>query len=447
MAIGWAMQVVASPFVDERVFMKESFNSKIGAIFVAAGSAIGLGSIWRFPYIAGENGGGAFILVYLLSMLMVGIPVMLAEFAVGTHTRKNPVKAYEQLSPKWRWLGYNSVVVSSLISGFYYIVAGWSLAYFVASLDGSLYAQGVDLHQFFEGFTASWQEVLYMVIFILLTHIIVAMGVQSGLERISKIVMPILLLILFLMVGRSAMMSGSTEGFTFLFKPDWNKVMSVDTIISGIGQSFFSLSIGLGCMIAYASYFKKGTNLVKTSVMVAGMTFLVAVLSGMVIFPAVFSVEGLEPTAGPTLIFETLPFVFRDMPLPQLWSSIFFLLIALAALTSTISFHEVMTQFLQENYGVKRQAAAIYISLWSLTLSLLCLYVPALFDGFDSLSANVLMPLGGLLTAIFAGWVFNYDVFRREIGGKRWFYVVLHLLLKWVCPTLLLISFIYNLVD
>ena len=447
MAIGWAMQVVASPIVEERFFMKESFNSKIGAIFVAAGSAIGLGSIWRFPYIAGENGGGAFILVYLLSMLVVGIPVMLAEFAVGTHTRKNPVKAYEQLSPKWRWLGYNSVLVSSLISGFYYIVAGWSLAYFVASIDGSLYAQGVDLHQFFEGFTASWQEAFYMVLFILLTHIIVAMGVQSGLERISKIVMPILLLILFLMVGRSAMMTGSTEGFTFLFKPDWDKVMSVDTIISGIGQAFFSLSSGLGCMIAYASYFKKGTNLVNTSVMVAGMTFLVAVLSGMVIFPAVFSVEGLEPAAGPTLIFETLPFVFRDMPLPQLWSSIFFLLIALAALTSTISFHEVMTQFLQENYGVKRQAAATYVSLWSLTLSLLCLYVPALFDGFDSLSANVLMPLGGLLTAIFAGWVFDYDIFRREIGGKRRFYVVLHFLLKWVCPTLLLTTFIYNLMD
>ena len=427
--------------------MRESFNSKIGAIFVAAGSAIGLGSIWRFPYIAGENGGGAFILVYIISILVVGIPVMLAEFTVGTYTRKNPVKAYTQLSPRWRWLGYNSVLVSSLISGFYYIVAGWSLAYFVASLDGSLYAEGVDLHQFFENFTLSWHEVLYMVLFILMTHVIVAMGVQSGLERISKIVMPVLLVILFLMVGRSAMMSGSYEGYKFLFKPDWDKVLSVDTLISGIGQAFFSLSIGLGCMIAYSSYFKEGTRLVNTATMVSGMTFMVAVLSGMVIFPAVFSVEGLEPTAGPTLIFETLPFVFRDMPMPQLWSAIFFLLIALAALTSTISFHEVMTQFLQENYGIKRQMAALSVSLWSLALSFVCLYLPVMFDLFDKVSADVLMPMGGLCTAIFAGWVLDKKIFYRQLATKPWLCNLIYLLLRWVCPILLLTAFVYNLID
>ena len=314
---------------------RDSFGSKIGAILVAAGSAIGLGSIWRFPYMTGENGGGGFLLIYLLSVLIVGIPVMLAEFSIGTYTRKSPVKAYNQLSPRWKWLGYNSVIVSLLISGFYYIVAGWSLEYFISSANGTLY-QVADFHQHFAAFTNSWREPLYTVIFIIMTHTIVVMGVQKGLERISKIVMPVLLIMLVLLVAHSATMSGAAAGYKFLFYPDFEKAFSVQTIVSAIGQAFFSLSIGLGCMIAYSSYFKEGTNLTKTSFSVSFMTFFVAILSGMVIFPAVFSVEGLEPTAGPTLLFETMPFIFAEMPASELWSALFFLLVVLAALTSTI---------------------------------------------------------------------------------------------------------------
>ena len=427
---------------------RDSFGSKIGAILVAAGSAIGLGSIWRFPYMTGENGGGAFLLVYLLSVIIVGIPVMLAEFSIGTHTRKSPVKAYNQLSPRWRWLGYNSVLVSLLISGFYYIVAGWSLEYFVTSIDGSLYTT-TDFHSHFVNFTNSWREPFYAILFIVLTHAVVVMGVQKGLERISKIVMPILLVMLLVLVVHSATMPGAAEGYSFLFRPDFAKAFSVQTIVSAIGQAFFSLSIGLGCMIAYSSYFKEGTDLTKTSVSVSLMTFFVAMLSGMVIFPAVFSVEGLEPTAGPTLLFETLPFIFAEMPAPALWSGIFFLLVALAALTSTISFHEVLTQYLQENHDVPRNRAALLTTLATIALSIVCLRWEWFFGAFDTITADVLMPIGGLLTSIFAGWVFDRKQFHDQMTNygtvPAKLFPLLVFTLKWVAPILLSIVFVWNL--
>ena len=427
---------------------RDSFGSKIGAILVAAGSAIGLGSIWRFPYMTGENGGGGFLLIYLLSVLIVGIPVMLAEFSIGTYTRKSPVKAYNQLSPRWKWLGYNSVIVSLLISGFYYIVAGWSLEYFISSANGALY-QVADFHQHFAAFTNSWREPLYTVIFIIMTHTIVVMGVQKGLERISKIVMPVLLIMLVLLVIHSATMSGAVEGYKFLFYPDFKKAFSVQTIVSAIGQAFFSLSIGLGCMIAYSSYFKEGTNLTKTSFSVSLMTFFVAILSGMVIFPAVFSVEGLEPTAGPTLLFETMPFIFAEMPASELWSALFFLLVVLAALTSTISFHEVLTQYLQENHNVGRKNAARITTAATIALSIVCLKWSWFFDAFDVVTADVLMPMGGLLTSIFAGWVLDRKILHSQMSNngtlRARVFPLLVFALKWAAPILLSIVFVWNL--
>ena len=427
---------------------RDSFGSKIGAILVAAGSAIGLGSIWRFPYMTGENGGGGFLLIYLLSVLIVGIPVMLAEFSIGTYTRNSPVKAYNQLSPRWKWLGYNSVIVSLLISGFYYIVAGWSLEYFVSSANGALY-QVADFHQHFAAFTNSWREPLYTVIFIIMTHTIVVMGVQKGLERISKIVMPVLLIMLVLLVIHSATMSGAVEGYKFLFYPDFKKAFSVQTIVSAIGQAFFSLSIGLGCMIAYSSYFKEGTNLTKTSFSVSLMTFFVAILSGMVIFPAVFSVEGLEPTAGPTLLFETMPFIFAEMPASELWSALFFLLVVLAALTSTISFHEVLTQYLQENHNVGRKNAARITTAATIALSIVCLKWSWFFDSFDAVTADVLMPMGGLLTSIFAGWVLDRKILHSQMSNngtlRARVFPLLVFALKWAAPILLSIVFVWNL--
>lgn len=426
----------------------DSFGSKIGAVLVAAGSAIGLGSIWRFPYIAGENGGGAFVLLYLVCVLILGIPVMLSEFAIGTHTRKGPVKAYAQFSKWWKPLGYNSLIVSTLIPGFYYIVAGWSLYYFVASVDGTLYS-GEEFHSIFENFCNSWQEPLYTVLFIVLTHIVVSRGVRKGLERTAELIMPILFVMLLAMVVRAAMMPGAKEGFEFFFKPDFSKAFSIKTIISAIGQAFFSLSIGLGCLITFASYFKKGTNLSTTAWSASMLTFLVAVLSGMIIFPAVFSVEGLEPTQGPTLIFETLPFVFKDMSMPQFWSAVFFLLITLAALTSTITFHEVITEYCQEHHGLSRRASASITSVISVASAAACLWSSKIFDFFDMVTADVLMPLGGLLTCIFAGWHLDRKIFRKEISNdgtlRAPLFGVLVFLLKWVAPLLIGATFVYNL--
>ncbi len=426
----------------------DSFGSKIGAVLVAAGSAIGLGSIWRFPYIAGENGGGAFVLLYLICVLLLGIPVMLSEFAIGTHTRKGPVKAYEQFSKWWKPLGYNSIIVSTLISGFYYIVAGWSLYYFVASINGTLYS-GKEFHSIFENFCASWQEPFYTMLFILMTYVIVARGVRKGLERTAEWVMPILFVMMLAMALRAATMPGAREGYEFFFKPDFSKAFTVKTIVSAIGQAFFSLSIGLGCLITFSSYFKKGTNLSTTAWSSSMLTFLVAVLSGMVIFPAVFSVEGLEPTQGPTLIFETLPFVFKDMSMPEFWSATFFLLIALAALTSTITFHEVITEYLQEHHNLSRKTGATVSTAIAVVSAILCLWSGKIFDFFDMITADVLMPLGGLFTSIFAGWCLDRKIFRKEISNdgtlRAPLFGVLVFLLKWVAPLLIGTTFIYNL--
>ena len=427
----------------------DSFGSKIGAVLVAAGSAIGLGSIWRFPYIAGENGGGAFVLLYLICVLILGIPVMLSEFAIGTYTRKGPVKAYAQLSKWWKPLGYNSIIVSTLISGFYYIVAGWSLYYFVASVDGSLYS-GDEFHSIFENFCGSWKEPFYTMLFLLATHIVVARGVRKGLERTAELVMPVLFVMLFVIAIRAAMMPGAMKGYEFFFKPDFSKALTVETIVSAIGQAFFSLSIGLGCLITFSSYFKKGTNLSTTAWSSSMLTFLVAVLSGMIIFPAVFSVDGLEPTQGPTLIFETLPFVFKDMAAPQLWSAMFFLLIALAALTSTITFHEVITEYFQEHHNCSRRTGAAISTAIAVASSTLCLWSSRCFDLFDNITADVLMPLGGLFTCLFAGWYLDREIFKGEISNngalRAPLFGVLVFLLKWVAPLLIGVTFIYNLI-
>ena len=427
----------------------DSFGSKIGAVLVAAGSAIGLGSIWRFPYIAGENGGGAFVLLYLICVLILGIPVMLSEFAIGTYTRKGPVKSYAQFSKWWKPLGYNSIIVSTLISGFYYIVAGWSLYYFVASVDGSLYS-GEAFHSIFENFCSSWKEPLYTMLFLLATHIVVARGVRKGLERTAEWVMPILFVMLLVIAVRAAMMPGAMKGYEFFFKPDFSKAFTVKTIVSAIGQAFFSLSIGLGCLITFSSYFKKGTNLSTTAWSSSMLTFLVAVLSGMIIFPAVFSVEGLEPSQGPTLIFETLPFVFKDMAAPQLWSAMFFLLIALAALTSTITFHEVVTEYFQEHHDCSRRKSALISTAIAVVSSTICLWSSRCFDLFDVVTANVLMPLGGLFTCVFAGWILDRKIFRGEISNgetlRAPLFGVLVFLLKWVAPLLIGVTFIYNLI-
>ena len=429
---------------------RASFGGKLSVILVAAGSAIGLGALWRFPYIAGKHGGAAFLLVFLLSVLVVGIPAMLAEFAVGRHTKKNAVGAFRALSKRWNWLGYSGVLGALLISGYYYLIAGWSLEYFISSVTGDMFSSTLSYKEQFDLFQASWKPLLCGILFILMTHFIVSRGVEKGIEKASKIMMPALLIILIIMAVRVAFMPGASEGYSFFLSCDFAEAFKAETIMMAMGQAFFSLSVGMGCMVTYASYFKQNNNMVSTSFNVSILTLLVSVLAGLVIFPAVFS-AGLQPTEGPSLVFVTLPGIFKGMPLAAVWSAIFFLLVILASLTSTISFHEVLTAYFAEEFGLCRKKAAFVTTMISIVLSsvtFFSLFGIDFFNMFDYITANILMPLGGMFTCIMVVWFMKKGFMKDELTnyGKcnRWFTPVVIFMLRYITPLLILYIFIKN---
>lgn len=440
---------------------RATLGGKISAILVAAGSTIGLGNIWRFPYVAGENGGGAFLLLYLLCVLVVGLPIMLGEFSLGRSTRCNAVGAFGTQGGHWNIVGFNGILTAFVILGFYFVVSGWTLGYMVHSLTGEL-AQYNTAQQYTDQFNAfignPWRPVLYTCLFVLATHFIIALGVQKGIERTSKILMPLLFFALLALAVHSLLMPHGIDGLKFFFTPDFSKITG-KTVLTALGQAFFSLSIGMGCMVTYASYFKKDTNLRHTAGSVVMLTALVAVLAGVVIFPAVFSV-GIEPTAGPSLVFITLPGIFNSLPLSMVWSSIFFLLLVVAALTSTISLHEVLTAYVHEEWHLKRRTAAWAISISTAALaSLASLSMGALdgiqifglniFDTLDFASANILLPIGGFFTSIFIGWKLKQKVVRDQISNDGTLpfrtYGLLRFLLRYFCPAVLLLVFLDNL--
>lgn len=440
---------------------RATLGGKLSAVLVAAGSSVGLGNIWRFPYVAGDNGGGAFLLIYIGCVLLLGLPIMLAEFAVGRTTRRNAVGAYHALDRRWSFIGYNSVLAAFLILGFYFVVSGWTAEYTVHSLTGELASLSTaeEYAAQFEGFISNpWRPLLYTLLFILATHAVIALGVQKGIERSAKVLMPLLFIILIALSIHSLLMPGAAEGMRFLFRPDFSKV-TASTLLTALGQAFFSLSIGIGTMVTYASYFKPDTNLRHTALNVTILDTLVAVLAGVVIFPAVFS-AGIEPSSGPSLVFITLPGIFNGMPLSMVWSTVFFLLLVVAALTSTISLHEVITAYLHEEWHLSRRSAA-----WLTTLSTAALATLAslslgllggwricgltLFDALDFATANILLPLGGLFTCIFVGWKLDPERFREQLSNHGTLRCRIHglliFLLRWVCPVILLLVFLDNL--
>ncbi len=429
---------------------RASFGGKLSVILVAAGSAIGLGALWRFPYIAGKHGGAAFLLVFLLSIFVVGIPAMLAEFAVGRSTKKNAVGAFRALSKRWSWLGYSGVLGALLISGYYYIIAGWSLEYFVNSLTGGIFGSPLTFKEQFDVFQGSWRPLLCAIIFILMTHFIVSRGVEKGIEKAAKFMMPLLLIILVIMAVRVAFMPGASEGYRFFLSCDFAEAFKAETIMMAIGQAFFSLSVGMGCMVTYASYFKQDNNMVSTAFNVSVLTLLVSVLAGLVIFPAVFS-AGLQPTEGPALVFVTLPEIFKGMPLAAVWSAIFFLLVILASLTSTISFHEVLTAYFAEEFSLTRKKAAMLTTVISIVLSAVTffsLFGIDFFNIFDYITANVLMPLGAMFTCIMVVWFMKKDFMKSELTNNgtcnRSLTPVILFMLRYITPVLILYIFIKN---
>lgn len=438
----------------KRLFMSEqkraSFGGKLSVILVAAGSAIGLGALWRFPYIAGKHGGAAFLLVFLLSIFVVGIPAMLAEFAVGRRTKKNAVGAFRTLSKRWSWLGYSGVLGALLISGYYYLIAGWSLQYFADSVTGGMFNSPLPFKEQFDLFQASWKPLIWGVLFILMTHFIVARGVEKGIEKASKVMMPMLFVILIIMAVRVAFMPGAAEGYKFFLSCDFAEAFKAETIMMAIGQAFFSLSVGMGCMVTYASYFKQDNNMVSTSFNVSILTLLVSVLAGLVIFPAVFS-AGLQPTEGPALVFVTLPEIFKGMPLASVWAAIFFLLVILASHTSTISFHEVLTAYFAEEFSLTRKRAAMVTTVVSIVLSTVTffsLFGIDFFNIFDYVTANVLMPLGAMFTCIMVMWFMKKDFMKDELTNNgvcnRRLTPVILFMLRFITPVLILYIFIKN---
>ena len=444
-----------------------NFGSKIGAVLAAAGSAVGLGNIWRFPYETGNHGGAAFILIYLACVLLLGMPIMIAEFTVGRHSGASTGRAYKVLAPgtEWKWVGYMGVLAGFLILGYYSVVAGWTLEYIMeAGVNNFADKKPEEFVVAFQNFSQNpVRPLIWLVGFLLATHFIIVKGVKNGIEKSSKVLMPVLFILIVILAVCSVTLPNAEKGLEFLLKPDFSKVTG-DVFLGAMGQAFFSLSLGMGCLSTYASYFGKETKLGNTALSVGVIDTFVAVLAGLIIFPAAFSV-GIQPDAGPSLIFITLPNVFQQafsgIPvLAYIFSVMFYLLLALAALTSTISLHEVATAFLHEEFNLTRGRAAALVTLGCITIGVFSslslgimreytLFDKGVFDLLDFVTAKIMLPLGGLLVSVFVGWYLKRSVSYEELtnGGKlkASFFNVYLFILRFVAPVAISLIFINEL--
>ena len=440
------------------------FGSKIGIVLATAGSAVGLGNVWRFPYMAGENGGAAFILIYIGCILLLGLPGMISEFIVGRHAQTNAARAYDKLSSgrPWKLVGYLGILTSTIILGFYAVVAGWCLQYLYASVLGQVQGDAQYVKDYFVTFsTHPLKPVVWGVAFVLITHVVIVLGVRRGIERASKWLMPILLLLLLVLVGASCVLPGSIEGVRFLLQPDFSKLSS-SVFLEALGQAFFSLSLGTACLCTYASYFAKDTNLLRSAGQIALLDTFIAILSGLMIFPAAFSV-GVNPDSGPSLIFITLPNVFQQafIAVPVVGSIVsimFYALLVFAALTSTISMHEIGTAFFTEEFHLPRRRSAWILTLTASGLCLFCswsvgafdisLMGLSLMDFCDQLTANFMLPLGGMLTCLFVGWYIPrqlaYDEFTNGGRHNTLFFSLYLFAVRFVCPIAIGLVFLHQ---
>lgn len=443
-----------------------SFGSKLGAILAAAGSAVGLGNIWRFPYEAGNHGGAAFILIYLACVLLMGMPIMIAEFTVGRRAKASTGRAFAVLAPgtQWKWIGFLGVLAGLLILGYYLVVAGWTLEYILQTVvNGTAQQQPEDFVNAFQSFSQDpFRPVLWLLVFLFLTHFIVVKGVKDGIEKSSKIFMPVLFILIVVLAICSMSLPNAGKGLEFLLKPDFSKV-NADVFLGAMGQAFFSLSLGMGCLSTYASYFGSDTQLGKTALSVGVIDSMVAILAGLIIFPAAFSV-GIQPDAGPSLIFITLPNVFQQafggVPiLAAVFSLMFYILLALAALTSTISLHEVVTAYLSERFDLKRSRAALFVTGFCVVTGIMSslslgvwedkFFGLGFFDLLDFVTAKMMLPLNGLLVCLFVGWYLKKSLSRDELtnGGtlRAPYYPLYMLLLRYVVPVAILLIMINEL--
>ncbi len=443
-----------------------NFGSKIGAILAAAGSAVGLGNIWRFPYEAGNHGGAAFILVYLACVFILGMPIMIAEFTVGRRAKASTGKAFGILAPgtQWKWLGRLGVLSGLLILGYYSVVAGWTLEYIVTSLSNGFADKGPeDFVAIFQDFSQDpVRPIVWCLVFLFLTHFVIVKGVKDGIEKSSKVMMPVLFILILVLAVCSMSLPDASKGLEFLLKPDFSKV-NADVFLGAMGQAFFSLSLGMGCLSTYASYFGSDTQMGKTALSVGVIDTMVAILAGLIIFPAAFSV-GIQPDAGPSLIFITLPNVFQQafggVPfLAMIFSLMFYVLLALAALTSTISLHEVVTAYLNEQFGMSRGRAAVWVTGFCVVtgvLSSLSLGVwddkffgLGFFDLLDFVTAKLMLPLSGLLVSLFVGWYLKRSLSYEELTNyglqKASYFPIYMFILRYLAPIAIVLIFVNEL--
>jgi len=444
---------------------RANFGSKLGVILATAGSAVGLGNVWRFPYMTGEHGGATFIVIYLLCVFLLGIPCMVAEFIIGRHGASNTARAYSRMAggSTWKYIGLLGVVTGFLITSYYAVVSGWCIQYIYASAVGQLRGDSTYVATYFKEFsTSNFRPILCTVVILGLTHFVIQHGVRRGIERASKLLMPTLFILLLIIVVASCMLPNAGAGLKFLFKPDFSHVDS-DVFLGALGQSFYSLSIAMGCICTYASYFSRQTNLLKSAVQVSVVDTLVAILAGMMIFPAAFSV-GVNPDSGPSLIFITLPNVFNTafsgMPiLGWIVSLAFYSLLSLAALTSLISLHEVSTAFFHEELHTTRQRGALIVTAGTIFIGIFCSLSlnpttvlqwagKTLFDWFDFITGQIFLPVGGFLTCLFLGWKVKKDLVYNEFTNNgtvsKIFFGVFIFLIRYICPVCIIIIFLHQ---
>ena len=440
---------------DKRV----TFASKLGVVAVAAGSAVGLGNIWRFPSQAADGGGAIFIFVYIGCILFFGIPLMMSEFIIGRSARANTAGAFNILAPgtQWKWIGRLGVLTGFFIMGFYMVVCGWTVDYFIQSVSGNLNNVSDFSAHFNELLANPLKQTVLMISFTVLTAFFILAGVRKGIENSSKILMPLLFILLIILAVRALMLDGASEGLDFLFKPNMENVKST-LFLDAMGQAFFSLSLGMGCMITYGSYINNSNNLTKTAVQVSFIDIMVAILSGVIIFPSAFALAGNSDTivgnlvaGGPGLLFITLPELFNQMPAAMIWAAMFFFLLAVAALTSTISLMEVVTLYIYEEYRISRRKSTLIVTLGVIILGVISSYSTQFFNLLDVSSAKYMLPAGGLFISIFVGWYLNKKFVYAQItnNGKLKFGVtflkVYIFILRYIAPIAISAIFIYGL--
>ncbi len=428
-----------------------NFSSKLAVVAAAAGSAVGLGNIWRFPYELGQYGGAAFLIVYLVFVVVLGMPVMLSEFLIGRMGQSDTVGSFKKLAPKRKWwmIGVMGVATSFLIMGFYSVVAGWTMEYIFQAVSNQFVNKDTaTLTQVFVNFsTDTWRPIIWLVLFMGISAGIIMLGVKDGIEKSTKFLMPLLVVIIIALGIRAVTLPGGTDGLRFLFQPDFSKITS-GVVLSAMGQAFFSLSLGMGCMITYGSYISKKNHLSHTVVEVTMMDTLIAVLAAVAIFPAVFSL-GINPGYGPELVFITLPNVFANMPGGYFWSILFFILLCVAALTSAISLMEVIVAYLVEEIKLKRLTATIWVSIIIVFFGVLAslsfgvwkevkIFNMGFFDLFDNITSKIFMPLGGLLISVFTGWFLSKKKIKEELSTHGRFptryYNAYIFLIKYITP-------------